>query len=177
MPMPAPVELVHSHTHSLRIGSGDEALVVRVLTRDGAVGFGFALNLDAAVARDMAAWDAAARRAGLPLWKLLGGRRRASIQLLRASGEGLDPWAAGSVEAVLAARPRALMAPHAHPWELAWCATLAAALDDEVVIAVPRDPPLAAVTAGDAPGHGIDWSREPLYSAIRWVAPEPPRAD
>jgi L-alanine-DL-glutamate epimerase-like enolase superfamily enzyme len=171
MPMPAPVDLVHSHTHSLRIASGEEALVVRVLTRDGAIGVGFTLNLDAAVARDMAAWDAAARRAGCPLWKLLGGQARAAIPVLRASGEGLDPWSAGGVEAVLAARPRLLVAPHAHPWEIAWCATLAASLGGGTAIAVPGEPKLARAEPANAPGHGIDWSSEPLFSGIRWSDP------
>ncbi len=169
--MPAPIELVHSHTHSLRVASGDEALVVRVLTREGAIGIGFTLNFDVAVARDMAAWDAAARRANAPLWTLLGGGARQAIPVLRALGEGLDPWAAGSVDAVLAARPRLLIAPHAHPWEIAWCATLAASLGGDTAIAVPGEPKRARVEPSAAPGHGVDWSSEPLFAAIRWVDP------
>ncbi len=169
--MPAPVDLVHSHTHSLRVASGHEALVVRVLTRDDASGIGFTLNLDATVARDMAAWDAAARRANCPLWKLLGGTARAAIEVLRANGEGLDPWSAGSVEAVLAARPRLLVAPHAHPWEIAWCATLAASIGGETAIAVPGDTKLERAGVSAAPGHGIDWSSEPLFAAIHWSEP------
>jgi hypothetical protein len=171
MPMPAPLELVHSHTHSLRIASGEEALVVRVLTRDGEIGFGFTLNLDAAVARDRAAWDAAARRAKQPLWRLLGGKRQAPIVLRPAAGEGIDPWAAGGVEAVLAARPRLLIAPHGHPWEIAWCATLAASLGGESAVAVPGETKLAPVEPAAVPGHGIDWSSEPQFSKIRWLGP------
>ena len=59
--MVAPVSIAHTHVHSLRIASGAEALVARVLAADGTAGYGFTLNLDAGVARDMAAWDALAR--------------------------------------------------------------------------------------------------------------------
>jgi hypothetical protein len=46
------------HVHSMRLASGEEALVTRVLTRQGRVGYGFSLRLDAAEARAMAAWHA-----------------------------------------------------------------------------------------------------------------------
>jgi hypothetical protein len=45
----------------MRLASGDEALVARVLTKDGKAGFGFSLALDAAEARHMAEWSAGAR--------------------------------------------------------------------------------------------------------------------
>ena len=41
---------------SLRLATGEEALVARVLTRDGRVGFGFSFRLDATEARHMAEW-------------------------------------------------------------------------------------------------------------------------
>ena len=42
------------------------------MLKDGTAGFGFSLDLDATVARDMAAWDAHAKSAGKPLWRMLG---------------------------------------------------------------------------------------------------------
>ena len=49
------------HTQSLRLASGHEALVTRVLTREGRAGFGFSLALDATQARHMALYDAGLR--------------------------------------------------------------------------------------------------------------------
>lgn len=46
------------HTQSLRLASGHEALVTRVLRQDGKTGFGFSLRLDATQARLMAMFDA-----------------------------------------------------------------------------------------------------------------------
>ena len=45
----------------MRLQSGHEALVARVLTQDGKTGFGFSFRLDAAEARHMAEWHAGAR--------------------------------------------------------------------------------------------------------------------
>jgi hypothetical protein len=42
----------------MRLQSGQEALVARVLTHDGKTGFGFSFRLDAAEARHMAEWHA-----------------------------------------------------------------------------------------------------------------------
>lgn len=42
------------HTQSMRLASGQEALVTRVVADDGRVGFGFSLQLDATEARHMA---------------------------------------------------------------------------------------------------------------------------
>lgn len=44
--------------HSLRLQTGQEALVARVLTLDEKAGFGFSFRLDAAEARQMAEWHA-----------------------------------------------------------------------------------------------------------------------
>ena len=156
------------HVHSLRVRSGQEALVARVTSRTGAIGYGFAFNLEPRVARDMAAWDAAAREARLPLWKLLGGTTPGSIRIAKGT-EGLDPSAAGSVDAVRAQAPRALLAPHGHPWEIAWCATLAAAIGGAATILVPEAPPRPFVSAPDEPGTGIDWALEPGFAALAWV--------
>ena len=49
------------HTQSMRLGSGHEALVTRVLTQDGRVGLGFSLQLDATEARHMAMFQAGLR--------------------------------------------------------------------------------------------------------------------
>ena len=71
--MVAPVSISHTHVHSLRVATGEEALVARVLAAGRTEGFGFTLNLDAGVARDMAAWDALGRAKGVPLHGLRGG--------------------------------------------------------------------------------------------------------
>jgi hypothetical protein len=50
------------HVHSIRLESGQEALVARVVTSEETSGFGFSFHLDAAEAREMAEWDAGLRR-------------------------------------------------------------------------------------------------------------------
>ncbi len=52
----------HLHVHSLRLASGEEALVARVRTPEGRVGYGFSFRLDATEARHMAEWHAGLRR-------------------------------------------------------------------------------------------------------------------
>ena len=194
--MAAPVSVSHTHVYSTRLQSGREALLARVLAADTTTGFGFTLNDDAGVARDMAAWDAAARIRNAPLYALLGGARRREVAVLRdelpalapdwdALRKGirdhrwkllrLDPFAWGSLEkihsiaAVAGNRGIALLAPNAHPWELAWCAMLAAPLpvgDAHVIVRVP--PESDSIAVPDRPGNGIDWSLEPAFAAIRW---------
>lgn len=196
--MSAPIGISHTHVHSIRVHGGREALVARVLA-SGSAGFGFTLNDDAGVARDMAAWDAAARARGVPLHALLGGARRRDVALRRdaqppiapdweALRRGLrhnrwkllrlDPFAWGSLEmiqciaAAAGGRGVALLAPHSHPWEIAWCAALAATLDAaDAHVVVRGAPPAAMLAISEAPGAGIDWSLEPAFAAIRWAAP------
>jgi hypothetical protein len=45
------------HTQSIRLASGQEALVTRVLADDGRTGFGFSLQLDATESRHMAMYE------------------------------------------------------------------------------------------------------------------------
>jgi hypothetical protein len=45
------------HTQSIRLATGQEALVTRVLADDGRTGFGFSLKLDATEARHMAMYE------------------------------------------------------------------------------------------------------------------------
>ena len=45
----------------MRLASGHEALVTRVLKDDGSIGFGFSLQLDATQARHMALYEAGLR--------------------------------------------------------------------------------------------------------------------
>lgn len=45
----------------MRLASGHEALVARVLTKEGKPGFGFSMRHDAAEARHMAEWHAGVR--------------------------------------------------------------------------------------------------------------------
>ena len=45
----------------MRLASGHEALIARVLTTDGRTAFGFSLRLDATEARHMAEWHAGER--------------------------------------------------------------------------------------------------------------------
>ena len=56
----------------MRLQSGHEALVARVLTREGKTGFGFSFRLDAAEARHMAEWHAGARTERPPVEPVLG---------------------------------------------------------------------------------------------------------
>ena len=196
--MAAPVSVAHTHVHSLRVASGAEALVARVLAADGTSGFGFTFNLDAGVARDMAAWDALARAKGVPLYGLLGGSYRKAVrtfkddlpaiapdwnllrkEILESRYELLriDPFAWGSVEMVqtIAAVAGAfdlgiaLLAPNAHPWELQYCAALAATLKGEDTRIVVRSVPSSSlIPVSENQGIGIDWSTEPAFSLIQW---------
>jgi L-alanine-DL-glutamate epimerase-like enolase superfamily enzyme len=198
--MAAPVSITHTHVHSLRVASGDEALVARVLAADGTAGFGFTLNLDAGVARDMAAWDALARAKGVPLYALLGGACRKQIKISKDESPAIapdwtalrkdildgrhellriDPFAWGSVEMVqtIAAVANAfdlgiaLLAPNAHPWELQYCAALAATLRGEDTRIILRKELLEKeMEISEIPGIGIDWSLEPSFSKIQWLS-------
>ena len=47
--------------HSLRLATGEEALVARVIAPGGRIGYGFSLRLDATEARHMAEWAAGVR--------------------------------------------------------------------------------------------------------------------
>ncbi|MFY9317660.1 MAG: hypothetical protein WAO95_19135 [Burkholderiales bacterium] len=172
--------------------------MARVLLDGGTAGFGFTLNEDAGVARDMAAWDALGRSRGVPLHALLGGsyRKEMSINLdenpsiapdWTALRRGvldnkfdllrIDPFAWGSVEMVetIAAVANAfdlgiaLLAPNAHPWEIQYCAALAATIrGDDTGVILRVSPVDKAVPVRDAPGIGIDWSLEPAFSKIQW---------
>jgi L-alanine-DL-glutamate epimerase-like enolase superfamily enzyme len=196
--MAAPVSIAFTHVHSLRVASGAEALVARVLAADGTAGFGFTLNLDAGVARDMAAWDALGRSKKVPLFGLLGGCHRKKINLVRDENPSIspdwtalrkdildsryellriDPFAWGSVEMVqtIAAVANAfdlsiaLLAPNAHPWEIQYCAALAATLKGEDTRIVVRSvPSFTSISVSENPGTGIDWSVEPSFSKIQW---------
>ena len=196
--MAAPVSIAHTHVHSIRLISGAQALAARVRIADGTEGYGFTLNLEAIVARDMAAWDALGRSKRLPLHVLLGGSYRKKTSLVRDENPSIapdwtalrkdildgkhellriDPFAWGSVEMVqtIAAIANAfdlsiaLLAPSAHPWELQYCAALAATLKGEDTrIVVRTDPPFSSISVPEIPGAGIDWSVEPTFSKIQW---------
>ena len=49
------------HVHSLRLATGEEALIARVVAPDGRIGYGFSFRLDATEARHMAEWAAGVR--------------------------------------------------------------------------------------------------------------------
>ena len=196
--MAAPVSIAHTHVHSMRIASGAEALVARVLAADGTAGFGFTLNLDAGVARDMAAWDALARAKGVPLYGLLGGSYRKTVRIFKDDLPALspdwtalrkdildgrhellciDPFAWGSVEMVqtIAAVAGAfdlsiaLLAPNAHPWELQYCAALAATLKGEDTrIVVRSESAFSFIPVLEIPGLGITWAAEAAFGDIQW---------
>ena len=194
--MVAPVSITYTHVHSMRVAAGEEALVARVLAA-GAEGFGFTLNLDAGVARDMAAWDALGRAKGVPLYGLLGGSHRRTVKcvadelpaispdwsalrkdILDGKHELLriDPFAWGSIEMVqtIGAVANAfdlgiaLLAPNGHPWEIQYCAALAATLRGEDTRIIVRKAPQSELRLSDQPGIGIDWSVEPSFSKIQW---------
>jgi L-alanine-DL-glutamate epimerase-like enolase superfamily enzyme len=194
----APVSVAHTHVHSIRLASGPEALVARVRIADGTQGFGFTLNDDAGLARDMAAWDALARSKGLPLHSLLGGSYRSTVNCVddpnpaispdwSALRKGIldnkydllriDPFAWGSLEQVttIAAAAAAfdlgiaLLAPNAHAWEIQYCAALAATLrGDDTRIIVRKEGKDKAINVSGEPGIGIDWSIEPAFGKIQW---------
>jgi hypothetical protein len=177
--MPAPVSITHMHVHSLRLRNGAEALVARVLTVDGVPGFGFSLGPEAYPARDMAAWDALARSRRVPLYALFGKKQRERVEIESENPEGtqrLDPFEQESLETVrLRAptdRPCFLVAPHAHPWELAYCSALAGILPGKVRIAVSEKTAFRSIPVSDAPGIDIDWSLEPGFGAIQWYPPK-----
>jgi len=46
----------------MRLATGEEALVARVVAPEGRVGYGFSFRLDATEARQMAEWAAGVRR-------------------------------------------------------------------------------------------------------------------
>src|SRR6185295_5173028 len=196
--MAAPVSIAHTHVHSLRVASGAEALVARVLATDGTAGFGFTLNLDAGAARDMAAWDALGRSRAVPLYGLLGGAYRKTVKALQDDHPAIaadwtalrkdilagrhqilciDPFAWGSVEMVqtIAAVAGAfdlsiaLLAPNAHPWEIQYCAALAATLKGEDTRIISRkDFPQKEMKVTTTPGIEIDWSLESSFSKLQW---------
>lgn len=196
--MAAPVPIAHTHVHSLRVASGEEALVARVRAPDGRTGFGFTLNLDAGVARDMAAWDLLARAKGIPLFSLLGGSYRKDVRVMKDEQPAIppdwtalrkdilesrhellriDPFAWGSVEMVqtIAAVANAfdlsiaLLAPNAHPWEIQYCVALSATLKGEDTRIVVRSSPSSSlIQISKEEGMGIDWSSEPSFSQIQW---------
>jgi len=173
--MAAPVSITHTHVHSLRLRSGAEALVARVVTAQRTAGFGFTLNLEAAVARDMAAWDALARSRGLPLYALFGKKLRDRVGIGREAAGALatvDPFELGSLETVRSIASDeglVLVAPNAHPWELAYCAALAATLAGDVRITVRAEPVEASIRVSESPGIGIGWSFEPGFAGLRWA--------
>lgn len=199
--MAAPVAIAHTHVHSLRLASGKEALVARVLAADGTAGFGFTLNEEAGVARDMAAWDALGRSKGVALHALLGGSYRKGIPVVKddlpaippdwpnlRTGilEGrweilrIDPFAWGSVEIIqtIAASAAAfelgvaLLAPNGHPWELQYCAALSATIKGEDTKVIVRTIPSAKeLLVEKTPGIGIDWAVEPPFQSIKWQNP------
>jgi len=194
----APVAIAHTHVHSLRLASGAEALAARVLLAGGTAGFGFTLNLDAGVARDMAAWDALGRSKSVPLHALLGGSYRKTIKIGKDENPSIppdwtalrkgilagqfdllriDPFAWGSVEMVqtIAAVANAfdlgiaLLAPNAHPWEIQFCVALAATIKGDDTRVILRTPPVESnFPINEQPGIGIDWAREPSFQSIQW---------
>ena len=195
--MAAPVAIAHTHVHSMRLASGKEALVARVLAADGTAGFGFTLNEDAGVARDMAAWDALGRAKAVALPVLLGGSYRTTVPIahddlpcIAPDWTGLrkgiledrwrllriDPFAWGSIEIVqtIAAAAAAfdlgiaLLAPNEHPWELQYCAALAATIKGDDTKIIVRSGSSSSLPVSELPGVGIDWPSEPGFQTIQW---------
>jgi L-alanine-DL-glutamate epimerase-like enolase superfamily enzyme len=196
----APVSVAFTHVHSLRLASGAEALAARVLLADGAAGFGFTLNMEAGVARDMAAWDALGRSKGVPLFGLLGGSFRKKVPLIEddlpsispdwsALRKGIlaghyevlriDPFAWGSVEMVqtIAAVANAfdlgvaLLAPNAHPWEIQYCVALATTIrGNDTRVIMRTRPDQKELHVSNEPGVGVNWPLEPAFPSIKWLS-------
>jgi L-alanine-DL-glutamate epimerase-like enolase superfamily enzyme len=154
----------------MRTLGGAEALVARVVTTHGVAGFGFSLGLEATPARDMAAWDALGRSRNLPLYALFGRKTREHAAITSNAAAAIDPFELLSIEAVLAeagSREAAcLLAPNGHPWELSYCAALAAALPGSIRIAAEAS--IRSIVVSESPGIGIDWSIEPGFATLRW---------
>ena len=195
--MAAPLAIKHTHVHSMRVASGAEALVARVLAQDGTAGYGFTLNQDAGVARDMAAWDALGRSKGVALFALLGGSYKIKINIVKDETPSIspdwtalrkdiidnkydllriDPFAWGSLEQVttIAAVANAfdlgiaLLAPNAHPWEVQYCAALAATIRGEDTKIIVRSDFYPEILVSEKPGVGLEWSIEPSFQKIQW---------
>jgi hypothetical protein len=56
----------------MRIASGEEVLLARVVAPDGKMGYGFSFNLEATEARHMAEWHAGVRKTPPEIKPLLG---------------------------------------------------------------------------------------------------------
>jgi hypothetical protein len=119
----------------MRLADGKEVLVVRVLTVDRVAGYGFTFSEDAGAARAMASWDAAAKRAALPLWRLLREQH---------------PDAVAELDHDVAAGD--------HPWQAAWRAVLDAARSASPV---PTDTPGAGIDWTLEPGFATRHWIEP----------------
>lgn len=173
--MSPPVSIAHTHVHSMRLAGGEEALVARAGTAEGVFGFGFTLNFEAVVAREMAAWDAAARTRAVPLHALFGAKTRERVEIIPARAGAIDPFSGATLEEIhrraQESKSAAFLAPHAHPWEIQYCAALAASVSGDARIAVPRESPVMVVAVSDEIGIGTDWSAEPGFCALRWIAP------
>ena len=181
----------------MRVASGTEALVARVLLADGTAGYGFTLNDDAGMARDMAAWDALGRSRGVALHALLGGSYGKTIKIEKDENPSipadwsalrkgildnkfdllrLDPFAWGSVEMIstIAASANAfdlgiaLLAPNAHPWEIQFCVSLMATVRGDDSRVIVRTGEAKTISVKNEPGIGIDWSLEPAFSTLQW---------
>jgi hypothetical protein len=169
-----------------------------VLLADGTAGFGFTLNMDAGVARDMAAWDALGRSKAVPLHVLLGGSYRKRIKIEHdenpciapdwtALRKGIldnkydllriDPFAWGSVEQIstIAAAASAfdlgiaLLAPNTHPWEIQYCVALAVTFrGEDNRIILRKELKEKEIKVSDLPGIGIEWPLEPAFQRIQW---------
>jgi len=193
----APVSVAHTHVHSIRLASGAEALAARVLLADKTAGYGFTLNDDAGVARDMAAWDALGRSKGVPLHALLGGTHRKTARVEKDENPSIppdwtalrkgilaneydllriDPFAWGSIEQIstIAAAANAfdlgiaLLAPNAHAWEIQFCASLVSTIRGDDSRVIVRSRPAPEVPVSEKPGIGVDWPAEPAFSKIQW---------
>ncbi|MGH8764434.1 MAG: hypothetical protein ACRET8_01840 [Burkholderiales bacterium] len=171
--------------------------MARVLLGDGTAGYGFTLNDDAGMARDMAAWDALGRSKSVPLHVLLGGSYRKQVKAEKDENPAIppdwsalrkdildnkfdllriDPFAWGSVEQVstIAAAAAAfdlgvaLLAPNAHPWEIQFCVSLVATFRGDDSRVIVRNSEAKVFSLKEEPGIGIDWSLEPAFSKIQW---------
>ena len=104
--MNTPVRVAHAHVQSMRLASGEEALVARVLTEAGTMGFGFSFELESTPARHMATWDAAARERRVPLWKLLAEEGAAAALGPDEGPLGAHPWERARRATIAAARSK-----------------------------------------------------------------------
>lgn len=130
---------------------------VHLLGRNGAFVYGFS-------GIEIALWDLAGKRAGQPLWRLLGGRDQGALRAYASLLSYGDPaLVARNCAAAAAAGYRAIKLHETT--EAAVQAAIEAAPDAEIMLDVncAWSPPAARAMARRLAPHGLRWLEEPVW--------------